>query len=74
VDFGAKTVHQFDLGTGMDILGQNIDLLSTALGALLGCGGTIAVNRYILGKNANYANQSGSKVGRDQVGRDKINK
>ncbi len=57
-------------GDSMDLIKQYIDLLSAAIGFLLGCGITFTVQRLRLGKNANFSDQRGSHVGGDQAGRD----
>lgn len=46
------------------------EIVSAVLGFLAGCAVTVVVTRVRQGKAANYANQSGSTVGRDQAGRD----
>jgi hypothetical protein len=58
----------------MEVFGHYFDLVSGVIGAFIGTGVTIAINKYSLGKKSTFSNQSGSTVGGDQVGRDKINK
>lgn len=53
----------------LEVLSQISTWIAAAVGFLAGVGATLAV--VTVGKKGNYADQSGSKVRGDQVGRDK---
>ena len=56
----------------MDLVREWVNLISGAIGFLLGCGVTMSVQRLRQGRGAAFADQRNSKVGGDQAGRDLI--
>lgn len=56
--------------TMAELWAEYSEIITGILGFIFGCGVTITVTKLRQGTNANYANQSRSTVGRDQVGRD----
>lgn len=54
----------------MKFINEYWDLISGAIGFLLGSGVTLTFQRLRQGSNANFADQNRSTVGGDQAGRD----
>jgi len=54
----------------MDNIKEYVDLISGAIGFLLGCGVTVTVQKLRQGDNATFADQRNSVVSGDQAGRD----